>query len=122
MTGVVRFYHQTTPARARAILAGGFLDEPTLPEDMAVDGNRHWGAWLADRQLPADVAAGWAAHEWLEDGRRYREWLVPAAEVNRAATLAVVECDALDERRALVPDVVLEPLDDAVLESPPAHA
>ena len=31
-----------------------------------------------------------APYEWVKEGKPYREWLIPAAVVNRAATVAKV--------------------------------
>jgi len=49
----------------------------------------HSGVWLSDRPLEADDAALGNAlltgdqeispFEWIEEGKAYREWLIPAA-------------------------------------------
>jgi hypothetical protein len=81
--------------RPEAIIAGGFKDaRDTYMTD------REWtGVWLADRplglmegakgeavlmlQIPADV---FNKYEWVEEGKHYREALIPARIVNRYAS------------------------------------
>lgn len=58
--------------------------------DVPLDANE--GAF-GDALLAVRFAAGDLAeltnYEWLEDGKPYREWLVPAALVNGRATVRV---------------------------------
>jgi len=88
---VVRLYHRT-PA-GDAILAKGFRDG----RGRYMTSNIHEGVWLSN--IPLSAAAGApgddllaveipeeviAEYEWVaETGGTYREWLVPAAVVNR---------------------------------------
>jgi hypothetical protein len=97
----VRFFHRTVAAEA--ILADGFQDATYRYMT-----DREWtGVWLSDLplddndgahgdvllalDLPAEVAATLSDYEWVEDGKPYREWLVPAAILNEFGTVTVVE-------------------------------
>jgi hypothetical protein len=90
----MRFYHRTTADAARSILSDGFRDTTGyyLTE-------REWcGVWLSDEPLdPTEARFGAVLrvtieaddfdldfYEWAEDGKEYREWLIPAAIVNRS--------------------------------------
>jgi hypothetical protein len=97
------YYHRTTPDAARAILANGFRDgSGTYMTD------REWtGVWISDRPLDGNegavgdiLLAVWVPDdvsldewEWVEDGKTYREWLIPAATLNRQMRVWVEECD-----------------------------
>lgn len=87
MTLMGIFYQRTTPEASAAILAGGFRDGcGTYMTDREFS-----GVWLSDRPLDEnDGACGEALltitvdanpddYEWVEEGKSYREWLVPAA-------------------------------------------
>jgi len=83
------FYHRTY--HADAILTGGFKDA----RDTYLTDEEHTGVWLSDRPLdinegadgdrllsidiPEEIFKKW---EWLEDGKPYREALIPAQVVN----------------------------------------
>jgi len=86
-----RVYHATTLANADAIEAQGFRDT-TGSYYTSTD---HSGVWVSDRPMnegdgPGLVAwfqidvdkATLAGYEWIEEGKPYREWLIPAALVN----------------------------------------
>lgn len=90
----MRLYHRT-PA-AKQIIKGGFRDA----KGTYGTGRVHRGVWLSDRPLDVNEGAieGEAGadlflieiparvirdYEWVEDGKPYREWLVPAKIVNR---------------------------------------
>jgi hypothetical protein len=90
-TEVVKVYHVTTPDCACMIEAQGFRDSTgTYMTD------REWaGVWLSDRPLDSNEGAAGTVtfeieldetaiqeFEWIEEGKTYREWLVPAAIVN----------------------------------------
>ncbi len=95
---MIRIYHRTTQAAAAAIQAHGFRDAMGT---YMTDGE-HTGVWFADRPLdPNEGASGdallmteipedqLAAFEWREEGKPYREWLIPAALANEyGVTLA----------------------------------
>lgn len=98
---LIRLYHRTSVAGASAILAEGFRDGAgTYLTD------REWrGVWLSNDGdgvfipdappvlLAVDLDVGadeLAAFEWVEEGRAYREWLVPAAYIrDHAARIAI---------------------------------
>lgn len=99
----MRLFHVTRHTNARGVLAQRFRDgHGTYLTD------REWsGVWLSDQPLldggpfDGDPASGWtvlevmldlsdaelARYEWVEDGKPYREWLVPAAVLNQRGTV-----------------------------------
>jgi len=87
-------YHRTTRAIAKSVLSGGFRDATgTYLTD-----REHGGVWVSDVQLDENEGAGGdallvieglepreiAPYEWIEAGKPYREWCVPAAILNAA--------------------------------------
>jgi hypothetical protein len=78
---VTVLYHRTANEAAEQILAGGFGDG----EGTYMTSNWYRGVWLSDR--PLDVDEG-------EEGKPYREWLIPAKTVNRLAIMIDREGDA----------------------------
>jgi hypothetical protein len=96
-------YHRTSATAAERILCDGFRDGvgPYLtPEE-------HSGVWLSNVPLDCNEGADGdtllrvelpeqaiADFEWIEDGKPYREWLVPARLINeKASGLCVVNED-----------------------------
>jgi hypothetical protein len=93
----VRLYHTTTTAAAAEILAGGFRDgEGTYGfrrllrgvwlADSPVDGNEGAPGWPSegDPVLAVDIPEELLGDlEVVEDGKGYREWLVPADLANQ---------------------------------------
>lgn len=93
-------FHRTS--HADEILANGFKDATGyyLTDTL-------WtGVWFADRPLDSNEGADGdrllsvdiseeliADYEWIEEGKPYREWLIPAAIVNRMAKPALVDED-----------------------------
>ena len=96
----MKLYHVTDVAAARGILDTGFRDTRggygTIHERA--------GVWLSDQPLTAnDGVLGdvilevetdlspdvLAAYEWVEEGKGYREFLVPAAIVNGRSKVTV---------------------------------
>jgi hypothetical protein len=87
----VRLYHVSDDTRT--ILERGFQDGPGFYRD----GKMHRGVWLFDRPIEAgedrpadsrtvvvDVPDDLALrHEWLDEPREYRQFLIPASVVNR---------------------------------------
>jgi hypothetical protein len=88
---LITLYHNTTRENAESILREGFRDHT----DEYMTTQLHTGVWLSD--TPLDENEGpcseallvlqldevTVAHfEWIEDGKGYREFLVPAAIVN----------------------------------------
>jgi len=88
----VKLYHSTTRVAADAILALGFRD---ATRSYLTD--REWtGVWLSDRpfdetqgarseallEVQAPDDAELTPFEWVEEGKGYREFLMPASMVN----------------------------------------
>jgi hypothetical protein len=96
-------YHRTSQEAASAILADGFQDV----EGTYLTCNVHRGVWLADRPLDENEGAFGnvvlkvegidertiADCEWIEDGKPYREWLIPAAVLNETGRTSIFEID-----------------------------
>src|SRR6266849_687765 len=107
--GRFMFYHRTNAVDAREIIDSGFTNTSGYFLN-----NRIWtGVWLSS--IPIDVEPDAEADsllmvklkiderelsrwEWVAEGRSYREWLVPAAIVNRCAAVEMVDqmVDQLD--------------------------
>src|SRR5436305_11586284 len=96
----MKLFHRTY--HAKAILAGGFKDG----RGTYMTGIEHTGVWLSD--VPLDINEGArgdtvlvldmpeevvAEYEWVEEGKPYREFLVPARLLNRYGLVAVHEED-----------------------------
>jgi hypothetical protein len=99
----VRCYH-TTPA-ADAILREGFRDRTaTYMTDEVFT-----GVWFADRMVDEGGAQGnvtlcleipdevFAGHEWIEEGKQFREALIPAAVVNRYGPPTIYAWDGSED-------------------------
>ena len=99
MKELMKVYHRTF--HAAAILREGFLDATGT----YLTGKEFSGVWVSDRPLdvnegaegdvlltlsiPVDV---FEEYEWVEDGKGYRESLVPAAILNGYHIAVVNEC------------------------------
>jgi hypothetical protein len=86
-------YHRTRAATAANILAEGFRDGTGKYLT-----DQQWsGVWLSNEPLDENEGAvgdtllevklrgTWevlSAYEWIEEGKGYREWLIPAAKLN----------------------------------------
>lgn len=92
----MKVYHRTTDTSAAAILQSGFIDH----EDSFGTTRQHRGVWVSDQPLDSNEGATGdtllaieigesliAPFEWIEEGKPYREWLVPAALVNTHGTV-----------------------------------
>jgi hypothetical protein len=101
---LVTLYHRTTEDIARLIVVDGFRDG----EGYYGTEYLHSGVWLSDRPLEADEGALGNAllrvelnvgdqqisqFEWIEDGKPYREWLIPARLINEIANRVAVEVE-----------------------------
>jgi len=88
----VLLYHTTTEQAARAILSGGFKD---ATGNFLTD-REFAGVWLSDRPLDENDGtkggtvlqvslsapeSAIAEFEWSEEGKPYREWLIPAVRL-----------------------------------------
>jgi hypothetical protein len=96
------FFHRTTAANARTILAKDFKDG--MGTHLT---NRVWrGVWLSNVPLDSNEGANGdtllkvtltpthadlARYEWIEDGKPYRDWLVPAKLINSRMPLRIIE-------------------------------
>ena len=93
-------WHRTTAAQAESILRDGHGRYMTDREFS--------GVWFSDRPLDSnEVAWGNALlrveiagteskisdFEWIEKGKAYREWLIPAAFVNALAEVSLTESE-----------------------------
>ena len=92
-------YHVTSSESATAIKRDGFRDTGgSYMTESEHRGVEHHGVWLSDYPLDANEGA-WAdtviavdlplskadldQYEWKEEGKGYREWLIPAAVINK---------------------------------------
>jgi len=85
----------------KAILRSGFRN--TIGRYLT---DREWsGVWVSDRPLDNSEGASGevllqieisdqviAAYEWAEEGKPYREWLVPAAALNSSGRVKFTIC------------------------------
>jgi hypothetical protein len=96
----LQFFHRTDDANA--ILSSGFKDGT----GNYLTTNEYSGVWLSNIPLDAnegafggtlllvelDLAeADLAQFEWIEEGKGFREWLIPAALVNSKGKVQIVE-------------------------------
>lgn len=97
-------YHRTNRESARQIEAHGFRDKSGYYLTETI----HSGVWLSDVPLDANDGVGGdvllevtvelasseiAEYEWVEEGRSFREFLIPAAILNPVMQLRIVEGD-----------------------------
>jgi hypothetical protein len=110
----MKIYHSTSPANADSIEANGFCD--TLSTYLT--DSEHNGVWVSDRpydgtefrsddevaifEIEADENAI-SPYEFVEEGKPYREWLMPAELLNTFLRQRFSPSQWL----ALVPDDVL---------------
>jgi hypothetical protein len=102
--GMVILYHRTAEAAAQQILAGGFRDG----QGNYMTTRLHSGVWVSDQPLDENEGACGnaliriklakdeseiAPYEWIEDGKPYREWLMPADLINEFGTVEIQEID-----------------------------
>lgn len=96
----VTLYHSTTPEAAESILKEGYRDRTGTYGA----GQFFTGVWFADRPLsPNEGTKGMtvlsitidqglvAEYEWIEEGKPYREFLIPASLANSVRTRRVHE-------------------------------
>jgi hypothetical protein len=100
----IRLYHCTDASAAEAILRDGFRDGC----DTYMTDQQFEGVWLSDSPLgpnegvwgdvlleirfkvPPDDLSDF---EWIEEGKGYREWLVPAVLLNARAAINIIPMD-----------------------------
>lgn len=99
---MMTLWHRTRADAANAILRDGFRDaKGTYFTDREFS-----GVWLSDRTLDENEGACGEAllrvsldcaegdirdFEWIEEGKSYREWLIPASFVNAHGTIERLE-------------------------------
>lgn len=104
----MKVYHVTNGEAARAILAGGFQDQT----GKHLTANEYTGVFVANHPLylsgPFDPFSDpcleiaideklLAAYEWVEEFKRFREWLVPAKVLNEHGVVHVVPVEQVQE-------------------------
>ena len=97
-------YHRTTEKAAASILAEGFKDG----DGTYLTSQRWSGVWLSDQPLDINEGAGGNMllridfggnaseldfYEWVEEGKPYREWLVPAVWVNQQCAVQMEDSE-----------------------------
>jgi hypothetical protein len=95
-------YHRTDPQAAQSILREGFRDST----GNYLTTNIYSGVWLSNVPLDENEGAFGdillevtleiteseiGQYEWIEQGKPYREFLVPAAQINARMKIRVVE-------------------------------
>jgi len=93
-------YHRTTPEASSLILDGGFRDETGHYLTLSL----HRGVWVSDCPLDENEGANGDIllalivpsgsldrYEWIEEGKGYREFLVPAKVLNASGRPHIVE-------------------------------
>jgi hypothetical protein len=98
----MKLYHRTSAEAARKILDGGFRDRT----GHYVTDTLHTGVWLSNTPLDVNEGAHGeivlevefmgheseiANYEWVEEGKPYREWLIPSRVLNSRMTVRVFE-------------------------------
>jgi hypothetical protein len=97
---VSRYFHRTTAAATEAILAHGFRDgrgrcltdtfhEGVWLSDVPLDSNEGVdGVMLLAVEVPANTVE---PYEWIEEGKPYREFLVPATLLNAQGKMTIAD-------------------------------
>jgi hypothetical protein len=101
---MITLYHRTAEEIARQIIAHGFRDG----EGSYMTTQLHSGVWVSDQPLDANEGACGNAlirielakdeaeigsFEWIEDGKPYREWFIPATLLNEFGKITIQEID-----------------------------
>ena len=102
-------WHRTDRAAAQDIIENGFRDG----EGKYLTKNPYRGVWVSDEPLNvSDGACGdtllridfkgdeaeIAEHEWREEGKGFREWLIPAKLLNERAQVSVDDIEDDEEK------------------------
>jgi hypothetical protein len=109
--GGLSFYHRTSSENACVIVESGFQNSTGY-----LFGNRAWtGVWLTSRPLDRKEGAETdtllkvkldvserelGRWEWTGERRCFREWLIPAALINRRMTAEIVSHESVSELAA----------------------
>jgi|SoimicmetaTmtLMB_FD_contig_31_5853584_length_519_multi_1_in_0_out_0_2 hypothetical protein len=101
---MITLYHRTDENIARKIIDGGFRDG----KGYYMTPRLYSGVWVSDQPLDENEGANGNAlirielakdeheiefFEWIEDGKPYREWLIPAALLNEFGKIEIQEID-----------------------------
>ena len=113
-----RFFHRTDWQAAQKILRGGFKDST----GHYLSSTLHTGVWVSDTPLDENEGARgdtilslaidpklMEEYEWIEEGKGYREFLVPAKLLNEHARVRVHERERRDGPHRLRPSVRRRP-------------
>ena len=102
--GRVILYHRTTKDAAHSIRENGFRDATGA----YLTKHTYTGVWFADVPLDENEGADGSVllevdlnvtdkevseYEWVEQGKPYREWLIPAEFVNARGQVRVVDVE-----------------------------
>lgn len=100
----MRLYHRTSNESAIAVMRAGFRDGSASYG--VVSGAQFRGVWLSNVPLDENEGARGDTllalelplrlirdYEWIEEGKPYREFLVPAALVNEHGRIVKVTCE-----------------------------
>lgn len=94
-------YHKTTVEAAAGILREGFRDGTGT----YLTTEQHCGVWLSDRPDVGQFSgvlfeltfpgpdSELSCFEWIEEGKEYREWLIPSEFVNSRMSFKVIQED-----------------------------
>jgi hypothetical protein len=109
---IVTLHHRTGEDVAKRVVANGFNDD----DGYYLTNNHHSGVWFSDQVLDANEGAFGdtiirirldeleiAPFEWIEEGRAYREWLIPAQVVNESGSVEIVGA-RIDRQQLRRPD------------------
>lgn len=102
----MKIYHRTRQSKAKVILLEGFKDST----GRYMTENLYTGVWFSSYPLGINEGAGgdvvlmleipekiFKEYEWVEDGKNYRESLIPASIVNKYGPPVVVDEDDFPE-------------------------
>ena len=99
---MITLYHRTNKDDATQIIANGFRES----EGYYGTKSLHRRVWLSDRALDANEGAVGtvvlrveltkdepeiADFKWTEEGKPYREWLIPASLINKYGSTVIDE-------------------------------
>jgi hypothetical protein len=96
-------FHRTSAANAAQILRDGFRDgvgrylteqewTGVWLSNVPLDSNEGAeGDTLLQVELPDQASDFLADYEWIEEGKPYREWLVPSKLINGRASICVID-------------------------------
>ena len=95
---MITIYHRTRADIAKSIVATGFQDG----HGYFMTNIHHGGVWFSDRPLDSNEGAFGDTlicvrvdereierFEWIEEGKPYREWLIPARIVNALGPITI---------------------------------